>query len=102
MKQLCLQTLALPLSDEQRLDGLTRVIEQKSTRLGRELSDCMQRHHAKKSTRQQAQVVLDEKWLVYTTKEGSLTTALMEGYLFKIWPKNLNQLFPPPSTYSLI
>lgn len=24
------------------------------------------------------------------------------GYLFKIWPKNLSQLFPPPSTYSLI
>ncbi len=24
------------------------------------------------------------------------------GYLFKIWPKNFNQIFPPPSAYMLI
>lgn len=28
--------------------------------------------------------MFDEEWLVYTTKEGSLTTALMEGYPISI------------------
>lgn len=34
--------------------------------------------------------------------ESGSRSARDHGYLFKIWPKNLNQLFPPPSTYSLI
>lgn len=70
----------LPLSNGQRLEGLTRVLERKSTKLGRELSDYMERRHFSKSVGEQAQVALDEMWPVNTSKDGLLTTGLMLGY----------------------
>lgn len=70
----------LPLSIEQRLEGLTRILEKKSTRLGRELSDYLERRQINKCAREQAQAVLDEEWLVNTAKDGSLTTGMEEGY----------------------
>jgi MvaI/BcnI restriction endonuclease family len=35
------------------------------------------------------------------TASGS-RVARDHGYLFKIWPRNFNQLFPPPATYRLV
>jgi hypothetical protein len=70
----------LPLSIEQRLEGLTRILEKKSTRLGRELSNYMERRHFTKSVEAQAQVALDAMWPINTSKDGSLTTGMEEGY----------------------
>lgn len=70
----------LPLNNEQRLEGLTRVLERKSTRLGRELSDYMERRHINKSVGVQAQMALDEMWPVNTSKDGLITAGLMVGY----------------------
>ena len=70
----------LPLSIEQRLEGLTRILEKKSTRLGRELSDYLERRQINKCAREQAQAALNEEWLVNTAKDGSLTTGMEEGY----------------------
>lgn len=72
--------LTLPLTPEQCLDGVTRVIESRLTTLGRELSDCLTKHHEKKNARQKAQLVLNEKRQVFRTQDGAFTAVLMAGY----------------------
>ncbi len=72
--------LTLPLTPEQCLDGLTRVIASGQTSVGRELSEYFERRDEETDARQQAKEVIKEKMEVCRTRDGVFTAALMMGY----------------------
>lgn len=85
--------LTLPLTPEQCLDGLTRVIESGQTSVGRELREYFERRDEETDARQQAQEVIKEKMEVCRTRDGVFTAALMMGYPISIEQAVEQQLY---------
>jgi hypothetical protein len=96
----------LPLTDAQRLSGLVRLIEQKSTSLGRALVDYLQMSEDAGDAHTQAQKVIDEEMLVHISIDGHISVEKFLGFPISIdqliQHQTLTDSYPETSFYSLL
>lgn len=96
----------LPLTDEQRLNGLVRVIEQKSTSLGRALVDYFETKGCTGSALTRAQKVIKEDLLVHISRDGHISVGKTLGFPIStdqlIEHQTLSDSYPEASFYFLV